>query len=121
MTNRSNSRPGQQLGALKLAVAGGSLAAALLGTQLVARQEMANTAVSAPEPIVITVPIHLPAGQQAAVGGGTAVNTTNGSSSGQTAQLSLNLPPIPQAAVPQINAPSAPVQAAPITQTQSSR
>ncbi len=119
MTNRSNSRPGQQLGALKLAVAGGSLAAALLGTQLVARQEMANTAVSAPEPIVITVPIHSPAAQPAAVGGGTAVNTT--ASGGQTTQLSLNLPPIPQAAVPQINAPSAPVQAAPITQTQSSR
>ncbi len=119
MTNRSNSRSGQQLGALKLAVAGGSLAAALLGTQLVARQEMANTAVSTPEPIVITVPIHLPAMQQTAVGGETAVNTT--ASSRQTAQLSLNLPPIPQAAVPQINAPSAPVQAAPITQTQSSR
>ena len=136
MTSRK-SRPGQQMGILKAAVAAGSLAAAFMGTQLLAAQsgaELEQATAVTPEPIVINVPITLPTqppppvvpaeGQPAAVnpaGGGAAPQIGSG--------LVLNLEPIPQAVSPQIISPpprpAAPPASAPaprpVTQTKSSK
>ena len=134
MTNRK-SRPGQQMGILKVAVAAGSLAAAFVGTQLLTAQDAAKqlqaTAVS-PEPIIITVPITLPTLPPSAVvlAEGQAANPLGGGAAPQVGSgVSLNLAPIPQAVSPQIISPpprpaaqpaAAPAQP-PVTQTKSSK
>lgn len=116
MTTRNKSHRGQQFGSLKIAVATGSLAAALLGTQLLARQDAAAaTAVSQQETLTIQVPADMP----------TTLNTSpaglSGSGVSNQRQVTLDLQPIPQAAVPQINAAPSVVRMAPLTQTRSSR
>ncbi|VAW42290.1 hypothetical protein MNBD_CHLOROFLEXI01-828, partial [hydrothermal vent metagenome] len=109
MTTRKKSRPNRQLGILKLAVAAGSLAASLLGTRLLAKQEdvvvQSNDTAVSTEPIVINVPIVLPSNKIR------EQNVVNGSSSGLNStsapvrqELSLDLPAIPQAVSPQIQA-----------------
>lgn len=113
MTTNNKSRRGQQFGSLKVAVATGGLAAVLLGTQLLGRQEAANnTAVAQPEAVVLNIPANMPTTLQ--------TNQAAAGSALTQRQVTLNLAPIPQAAVPQIR--SAPViRMAPITQTRSSR
>ncbi|MBP7593967.1 MAG: hypothetical protein KBA85_20355, partial [Chloroflexi bacterium] len=61
MTTNNKSRRGQQFGSLKVAVATGGLAAVLLGTQLLGRQEAANnTAVAQAEAVVLNIPANMP-------------------------------------------------------------
>ena len=106
-------RSGQRMGILKAAVAVGSLAAAFMGTQLLAAQNTAEleqaTAVT-PEPIVINVPITLPTQPPPAIvpaeGQAAAVNPTASGAAPQVGSgLNLNLEPIPQAVAPQIISP----------------
>lgn len=112
MTTNRKSRSGQQFGSLKIAVAAGSLAAALLGTQVLARQDTAVDTAAQPEALVINVPISMP----------TSLQTEQPSPTGGAGQkqITLDLAPIPQAVVPKIQAAPV-VRMAPITQTQSSR
>ncbi|NKQ35645.1 MAG: hypothetical protein HF973_08530 [Chloroflexi bacterium] len=132
-------RPGQQTGILKAAVAAGSLAAALLGTQLLAAQsgaELEQATAVTPEPIIINVPITLPTQPPPAVvpaqtqAQAAAVNSVSSAAVPQIGSgLNLNLAPIPQAVSPQIISPpprpAAPAPAAPapppVTQTKSSK
>lgn len=126
-------RMGQQTRLLKTAVAVGSVAAAVLGTQLLAAQDAAETTVSQPaEPMVIEVPITLPtqpARQPNLPSAGVSQPANPGSaptsSSAPVGSVNLNLPPVPQAITPQIN-PAPPRQSAqpappPVTQTKSSK
>jgi len=114
MTTKNRPQRGQQFGSLKIAVATGSLAAVLLGTQLLARQDSAATAVAAQDTVVINVPANVPTTLQT---GPASAPTTSLSQR----QVNLNLQPIPQAAVPQIRTAPAVVRVAPLTQTRSSR
>ena len=127
------------MGILKAAVAAGSLAAAFLGTQLLAAQsgaELEQATAVTPEPIVINVPITLPSQPSSAVvpaeGQAAAVNPAGGGAAAAPqvgSGLALNLEPIPQAVAPQIISPpprpAAPAAAAPaprpVTQTKSSK
>jgi len=114
MTTKNRPQRGQQFGSLKIAVATGSLAAALLGTQLLARQDVAATAVAPQDTMVLNVPANMPTTLQTSP----AVASATGLSQ---RQVTLNLQPIPQAAVPQIRSAPAVVRVAPLTQTRSSR
>lgn len=87
MTTRKKSRPNRQLGILKLAVAAGSLAASLLGTRLLAKQE--DVVVQSNDTAVSVEPIVLPSSKISAP---------------VRQELSLDLPAIPQAVSPQIQA-----------------
>ncbi|MCA9874269.1 MAG: hypothetical protein H6659_18245 [Ardenticatenaceae bacterium] len=116
MTTKNQRRRGQQFGSLKVAVAAGSLAAALMGTQLLARQDAAAaTAVAQPDTLTINVPSDMPTTLQTNQAA-PAVNSTT-----PQRQVTLNLQPIPQATVPQIRSAPSIVRMAPLTQTRSSR
>ena len=121
-------RPNRQMGILKLAVAAGSLAASLLGTRLVAMQDsdaaLQNKTAVFTEPIVVNVPITLPTRQfteEAVVNRVSPAPNNNIVPAGQG--LSLDLPPIPQAVSPQIQAapPPAAVSVQPVTSSRSSK
>lgn len=115
MTTKQRSRPNQQMGSLKTAIALGSLAATFLGTRLLALQAQAPAATTAQDPIVITVPVSLPTSGQ-------SVTNVNGRAATQLSDGSLGLPPIPQAITPQIQtAPPGARGVAPITRTRSSK
>ncbi|GAB4273909.1 MAG: hypothetical protein Kow0080_21860 [Candidatus Promineifilaceae bacterium] len=115
MTTKQRSRPNQQMGSLKSAIALGSLAATFLGTRLLALQAQEPAAAVAQDPIVITVPVSLPTNGQ-------NVMNVNGRTATQLSDVSLGLPPIPQAITPQIQtAPPSTRGVAPITRTRSSK
>lgn len=95
MTTKRSGRAGQQLTALKLTLAAGSLLATLAGTRLLAVNDAAPP--DAPQPVVITVPDAPAAGAATGAGGG----------------FRLELAPVPTAA--------APVDIPPVARSRSSR
>lgn len=101
MTTRR--RKGQSLALLQAALFTGSLLASVLGTRLLAKQDTAQTAAAAPEPIVVTVPLDSAPAQRSA--------PNNARPASGDAQL-LSLPPVPTAVAPVMR---------PITRTRSSR
>ena len=107
MTTKKRARPNRQMGALKVAIAAGSLAASLLGTNLLAKEaNVVQTAVST-NPIIIDVPISFSSN-------GNAEIVVTHPSAGQG--ISLDLAPIPQA-VPAQEA----ILAQPVTSSKSSK
>ncbi|MCP5098520.1 MAG: hypothetical protein GY943_23465 [Chloroflexi bacterium] len=111
MTTKNRKRPNRQMGLLKWAMAVGSLAASLLGTRILAQQELAPQTAVSPTPIVINVPLNMP---------------TTLPMEPQTASpnsFTLDLAPIPEAVSPQIKAAPPPqiIQVAPVAQSQSSK
>ncbi|MCA9973486.1 MAG: hypothetical protein KC425_24880 [Anaerolineales bacterium] len=97
MTTKNTRRAGQQLTALKVTLAAGSLLATLAGTRLLAVNDTSLAAAAAPEPVVITVPETAAPSAPAAASGG----------------VRLELAPVPTAV--------APVALPPVARTRSSR